>query len=302
MENLTITNQDCLEGLKKLKNDSIDLVFADLPYLCTDCKWDQEGVDLDKLAKELWRVAKTYCTLVFTCKFKFGMDIVNALGKKWFRYDMVWHKTRACGFLNSNRMPLCGHENVLIFYKKCPSAIYKKNRALHHKLVSKVENKKIDSSRIYGARIINTTPLRYRTKYEPSIPTSVMTIANHNYKTNTNATQKPLELIEFFIKYYTDRDDKNVTLLDPTIGSGTSAIAALKWGIKFVGFEKNKEQFDGAMNRINHHLNPKKNKIIKGDGRKQSAYGFLNNGGTAGLKGREISLKKDAEKNKIIKP
>ncbi len=300
MENLTITNQDCIEGLKKLKNDSVDLVFADLPYLCTDCKWDQEGVDLDKLAKELWRVAKTYCTLVFTCKFKFGMDIVNALGKKWFRYDMVWHKTRACGFLNSNRMPLCGHENVLIFYKKCQSAIYKKKRALHHKLASKIENKNFDGKRIYGSRIIKSTPLRYRTKYDPPIPTSVMTIANHNHKTNTNATQKPLELVEFFIKYYTDRDDKNVTLLDPTIGSGTSAIAALKWGIKFVGFEKNKEQFDGAMNRINNHLNPKKNKIIKVKGSK--TYGFYDKGGIAGLKGRAIALKKDAEKNKIIKP
>lgn len=265
MERLKIKNEDCLLGLKNVPDNSIHLIFCDLPYMITDCSWDKNGVDLSKLSKELWRVATEYCTIIFTCKFKFGMDIVNAMGKKWFRYDMVWHKTRACGFLNSNKMPLCGHENVLLFYKKCPAHIYKKNRHLYHKIETHTPQRQPSITKdgyVEGSRIVKTkTITRYRTKYKPPIPTTIMTIANHNYKTNTNATQKPVELIEFFIKYYTDRDDKNVTLLDPTIGSGSSAIAALKWGIKFIGFEKNKKQYDGAMNRINHHLN--KNKIVK---------------------------------------
>lgn len=301
METLKIKNEDCLLGLKNVPDNSVHLIFCDLPYMVTDCSWDKNGVDLSKLSKELWRVANEYCTIIFTCKFKFGMELVNAMGKKWFRYDMVWHKTRACGFLNSNKMPLCGHENILIFYKKCPAHIYKKNRHLYHKIDTYSVNKTAKKpGYIPGNRIIKSkTPLmKHRTTYKPPIPTSVMTIANHNHRTNTNATQKPLELIEFFIKYYTDRDDKNVTLLDPTIGSGTSAIAALKWGIKFIGFEKDKKQYEGAMNRINHHLNPEKNKLIKVNGRATSAYSFIQKGGITGLKGREISLKK----NKILKP
>ena len=82
MESLNIKNEDCLIGLKKLKDDSVDLVFCDLPYGITDCKdWDQK-LDLKKLSKELWRVSKKYCTLVFTCKFKFGMELSQGTPKR----------------------------------------------------------------------------------------------------------------------------------------------------------------------------------------------------------------------------
>ena len=88
---INLINKDCIEGLQNVNTNSIDLIFCDLPYGTTAAKWDTK-IDLNKLCIELLRISKEYCCIVFTCKFLFGIEIINAMGKKYFRYDMVLKK------------------------------------------------------------------------------------------------------------------------------------------------------------------------------------------------------------------
>ena len=238
---MNLINEDCLTGIKNVEDNSVDLVFCDLPYGCTSNKWD-EKLDLDKLATELWRVAKDYCSIIFTCKFKFGLEIIKAMGEKYFRYDMVWRKNRPCGYLNSNRMPMIYHENILVFYKKCPSHIYKNNKQKYHKrgIETVIRNSTVSDScygKVKGAM---------RAYYKPRLPNSILDFTLHNNGL-INSTQKPVQLIEFFIKYYTE---DNALVLDPTFGSGTTALACQNLKRDFIGFEKDEAQYKKALERL----------------------------------------------------
>jgi len=235
---MEIYNKDCLEGLKDLSKNSIDFIFCDLPYNCTPLKWDEDILDLNKLSKELWRVAKPECPIIFTAKFKFAVKIFNAFGEKNFRYDMVYRKNRHSNFLNCKKMPKFTHENILVFYKKCPK-IYNQNILKFHKKVG-TERKK-PSKNYFGLKIKNNG-----VDYQPKLPNTDLHFGIHNVG-NSNSTQKPIELIKWFLKYYTD---ENFIVLDPTIGSGTTAMACKEMNRKFIGFEKDKKQYENAMNRI----------------------------------------------------
>lgn len=239
---MDLFNKDCLEGLKDIPKNSIDLIFCDLPYNCTKCKWDQDILDLDKLSKELWRVAKPECPIIFTAKFRFGVKIFNAFGQKNFRFDMVFRKNRATNFLNAKKMPKFIHENVLVFYKKCPK-IYNKNILKYHKIETLRKNKNTIKDNIYGTR----PDVKQGDTYTPRLPDTNLNFTIHNVG-NTNKTQKPIELLKWFLKYYSD---EGFTILDPTFGSGTTAVACKEMKRKFIGFEKDKEQYDNAIKTLN---------------------------------------------------
>lgn len=238
---MDLFNKDCLEGLKDIPKNSIDLIFCDLPYNCTKCKWDQDILDLDKLSKELWRVAKPECPIIFTAKFRFGVKIFNAFGQKNFRFDMVFRKNRATNFLNAKKMPKFIHENVLVFYKKCPK-IYNKNILKYHKRMrqTSLRKKKTKDFLELNNNIRGGV-------FEPRLPDTDLHFTINN-KDNTNSTQKPIELIKWFLKYYSD---EGFTILDPTFGSGTTAVACKEMKRKFIGFEKDKEQYDNAIKTLN---------------------------------------------------
>ena len=126
---MDLRNGDCLELMKDLEKDSVDLLFADLPYGQTSCKWDCL-IDLDLFWKEANRVCKPDTPMVFTCSVKFGNSLINSNPKN-FRYDLIWVKSATTGFLNSKKMPLKKHEMVYVFYRKLPK-VYTENIALHH--------------------------------------------------------------------------------------------------------------------------------------------------------------------------
>ena len=121
---------DCLEVMKELDDDSVDLLFADLPYAQTACKWDAL-IDMEQFWKEANRVCKGDAAMVFTCSVKFGNTLINSNPKN-FRYDLVWVKSNSVGFLNAKQMPMRKHEMVYIFYNERPK-IYTENISLHHK-------------------------------------------------------------------------------------------------------------------------------------------------------------------------
>ena len=126
---MELINGDCLEVMKDMSDNSVDFLFADLPYSQTSCRWDVL-IDLDLFWKQVNRVCKQDAVMAFTCSVKFGNTLINS-NPKCFRYDLVWVKSAACGFLNAKKMPMKKHEMVYIFYRKLPK-VYTENIALHH--------------------------------------------------------------------------------------------------------------------------------------------------------------------------
>ena len=236
---MELFNDDCLEKMKDIKDESIDLLFCDLPYGQTSCKWDCE-IDLDLFWKQVNRICKQNCPMLFTCSVKFGNTLINSNPKN-FRYDLVWVKSASCGFLNAKKMPMKKHEMIYVFYRKLPTA-YTDNIELHHthKFI-KEENGR--DKNIY--KEIKPCELK---EYEPPLPQSVLEMKSEKGK---HSTQKPVSLMLWILKYYSRENDM---VLDPTMGSGSTAIACKKLNRKFIGIEKDEKIFASAVERINNAM------------------------------------------------
>ena len=174
---MELFNGDCLEKMKDLETDSVDLLFCDLPYGQTSCKWDCL-IDLDLFWKEVNRVCKINAPMFFTCSTKFGVSLINSNPKN-FRYDLVWVKSAPTGFLNAKKMPMKKHEMVYVFYRKLPFYNIADNHT--HKFMKKPKNEVVEKNGIiktnlYGGKKNEKTEL-YRVKtgqYDPPLPTSIM--------------------------------------------------------------------------------------------------------------------------------
>jgi len=162
-------NADCLETMKDLSNNSIDLLFCDLPYGQTSCKWDCL-IDLDLFWKQINRICKDDCPMFFTCSTKFGVSLINSNPKN-FRYDLVWVKSAPCGFLNAKKMPMKKHEMVYVFYKKLPK-VYTDNIAEHHthKFLDTKNGMKGQDDIVYGSAVKQVQ----NKQYDPPLPTSII--------------------------------------------------------------------------------------------------------------------------------
>ncbi len=115
-----LLNGDCLELMKDITDDSVDLIFCDLPYNQTNCKWDIK-IDMDKFWKQIMRIKKLHTPIFFTTTTKFGVDLITSAPKKcYFRYDIVWVKSAPAGFLSAKKMPMRKHEMIYVFYEKLP--------------------------------------------------------------------------------------------------------------------------------------------------------------------------------------
>jgi len=177
---MDLRNGDCLELMKELDDDSVDLLFVDLPYGQTSCKWDCL-IDLELFWKEVDRVCKLEAAMVFTCSVKFGNSLINSNPKN-FKYDLIWLKSSPCGFLNAKKMPMRKHEMVYFFYRKQPS-IYTENIALHHKhKFLKQDKEKYMESDLYGNggkdtqnKSVRQHKILYKkSEYDPKLPTSII--------------------------------------------------------------------------------------------------------------------------------
>ena len=142
---MKLLNGDCLELMKQLEPQSVDLVFCDLPYGQSYCKWDNK-IDLDELWENLRRVIKPNTPLFFTCSTKFGFELIKS-NEKWCRYDLVWEKSYPTGFLNAKKMPMKKHEMIYVFYDKLPLYDITSHR---HKFVQYDESHNVGTSHIYN--------------------------------------------------------------------------------------------------------------------------------------------------------
>jgi len=259
---MMLLNGDCLELLKTLPSDSIDLIFCDLPYVDskgkgqTACSWNHSAIDLDKLWIELMRVKKLHTPLFFTTTTKFGVELIQSAPKKcFFRYDLVWAKSTSSGFLLSGKMPLRSHELVYVFYEKLP--FYDISSHTHKFKINKTKEKtkeKCKEGLVYipsFSQKDNADKLYQKagrknneSAYDPPLPRSVLDIKSTKGK---HSTEKPVALMEYILKYYSKEGD---IVLDPTMGSGSTGVACKNLNRDFIGIEIDKDIFDGATERI----------------------------------------------------
>ena len=172
-----LINGDCIEEMKKLEDNSVDLLFTDLPYStektkCTSCAWDKP-IDLEKFWKEVNRVCKINCPMFFCCNTRFGVELINSNPKN-YRYEYIWSKSKKVGFLNSGKMRLTAHELIYVFYRKLP--VYNVKKYHKHKFLKEPDNKEIKTS-LYSNNGKERTLNRVADDicYEPPLPSSVIT-------------------------------------------------------------------------------------------------------------------------------
>ncbi len=227
-----IKNSDCFDEFKNIQDNKIDLVCVDLPYGQTACKWDSV-IDLSKMWDELKRICKDECVYVFFCTTKFGHSLISS-NKKWFRYDLVWMKSRSVGFLSASKMQLRNHEMIYIFYKKWNVYNPQKTKGKPYKTKGKGKVGVYDTKRIDGE---NKTGDRH--------PLSIIKF-NTPHK-SLHKTQKPTDILEWLIKTYSNEND---IVLDFTMGSGSTIEACINTKRRYIGIEKDTDIYNIANKRI----------------------------------------------------
>ena len=234
---------DCLERMKEIPAGSVDLVLTDPPYGTTACKWDSI-IPLEPMWEQLRRVIKPNGAIVMTASQPFTAALVMS-NPKMFRYDWVWEKTMATGALNANKMPLRAHESVLVFYSSLPTYNPQKKEGKPYRKILKAEM----VGKCYGGT--GLADEFEQVNHGKRHPRSVVKISNPNHG-SLHPTQKPVALMEYLIKTYTNEGD---TVLDFTMGSGTTGVACLNLNRKFIGIEMDENYFNIAKQRISDALN-----------------------------------------------
>lgn len=237
MEKNIIYHGDCIEGMKILPDNSVDMVLTDPPYGTTCNKWDTV-VDMDAFWKEIKRVTKKNSAILIFTQMPFTATVVMS-NPKMFRYEWICEKANATGFLNARRMPMKCHENVLVFYGKLPvyHPIMEHGKPYRRGMEDKNSS---NYNAVKRLRSGNPTGTRF--------PRDVLKVSWRSaFGKTLHPTQKPVSLCEYFIKTYSNKGD---IILDPFIGSGTTAVAAINTERKYIGFEKEEEYFDIAQNRL----------------------------------------------------
>ena len=245
-------NEDCFDAMKEIPDGVIDMILCDLPYGTTQNKWDSV-LDLEKLWKEYWRVAKENAAIVLTASQPFTSKLLLYQIEN-FKYEWIWRKNTGSNFANASRQPLKYHENILVFYReqcnynKQPQIRISKesiNRT-KYKVQSNAGNSKSSN---YGEFNQLENSVQYDSNNKN--PESIIDIKSEpNSKGKLHPTQKPVALFEYLIKTYTN---ENELILDNCAGSGTTAIAAINTNRKWVCIEKETEYYDKAINRIINH-------------------------------------------------
>ena len=306
---MELYNDDCFNIFPNIESKSINLFLLDLPYAnkkfgnCTACAWDTP-IDLEKMWVEIKRTMKPNALIVFFCNTKFGYALINS-NPKWFKYDLIWEKSKKVGFLSANKMPLRKHENIYIFKNELgtynPQKVEGKpyidkrnhkinnyyredgkpyeytaqdNKGLYHpsSILPQFEEEhenvyifKKEQGTYNPQKSTGNKPYKDDVRKKPKMcgvygddmeanpvvnngerhPTSILKY-NNVWKT-IHRTQKPVDLLEYLIKTYSNEED---TVMDFCMGSGSCGEACFNTNRKFIGIEKDKEIFELAKNRL----------------------------------------------------
>ena len=227
---------DCLERMKEIESGTVDMILCDLPYGTTCCSWDAV-IPFEQLWSEYERVVKENGAIVLFGAHPFTA-VLACSNLKLFRYEWIWEKPSATGFMNAQLQPLRAHENALVFYKSQPT--YNPQKTYGHE--RKTAKRKDIGSEHYGKQL-NIKAYDSTERY----PRSVQVFSSDKQKANYHPTQKPVALCEYLIRTYTNEGD---LVLDNTMGSGTTGVACVNTGRNFIGIEKEGKYFAIAQERI----------------------------------------------------
>ena len=237
---------DCLELMKEIPNGSVDLVLTDPPYGTTACKWDSV-IDLEKMWRELKRICKDSGAIVLFGAEPFS-SVLRISNLEEYKYDWKWEKKSGANFLNFKYQPAKVHEDIMVFGFKASSYSKKGNMIYVPQMVSgkPYEQKSGNQKHVTGnstvrSEIAQVVTVNSGTRY----PRSILKF-NHD-KEKLHPTQKPVALMEYLIKTYSN---EGMTVLDFTMGSGTTGVACVNTNRKFIGIELDETYFNIAKNRI----------------------------------------------------
>ena len=241
---------DCFDVFPSIPDKSIDAIIADLPYGTTACKWDSI-LPLDKLWREYERVIKPNGAIVLTASQPFTSALVMSK-LTLFKYELIWEKNIPSGFFNAKKQPMKIHENILIFCNGISTynpQMVKRSFEEYKKSV-RINDSECFNSDVYGGgrkKLIRKTAEEQKEKYPFTITKHSL---DRSYGYDKHPTKKPVSLMEYLIKTYTN---ENEIVLDNTMGSGTTGLACLKTNRQFIGIEKEKQYYDVAVRRLSEY-------------------------------------------------
>ena len=234
-------NDDMFNVLGNLEPQSIDLLLTDFPYGTLNKsrnQWDRI-IDYDRFWEIVGVICKPNCAIISTAAQPFTSVLIST-NYRDFKYNLVWEKSKATGYLNAKKQPMRAHEDIVVFYKKQPTYNpqmtsgdpYDKGKALR-------------DCEQYGKQ---TKAVHVKNEEGTRYPRSVIYFKTAESEGKFHPTQKPVELYRWLVRTYSNPGD---TVLDPCMGAGTTGIAANMEDRKFIGIEREKEYFDRAVSRIN---------------------------------------------------
>ena len=236
---LTLLKGDCLDRMKEIPDGSVDMVLTDPPYGTTACSWDSV-IPFEPMWTQLKRITKKNGAVAMTASQPFTSALVMS-NPKDFKYDWAWRKPKGTGHLNAKKMPMRDKEDILVFYASQCSYNPQFSNGTPYKNKAGNPNKSTSQTDSYGAY----TNFRYENDGK-RYPRQVIEFGVVERGT-VHPTQKPVALMEYLIKTYTN---PNETVLDFTMGSGTTGVAAMNLGRKFIGIELDDKYFAIAEERI----------------------------------------------------
>ncbi len=247
---------DCLEVMKDIEDKSVDMILCDLPYQVLhkdnpNAWWDRI-IPFEPLWEHYERIIKDNGAIVLFAQGMFTAKLMMSNPKLW-RYNLVWDKMRVTGFLNANRMPMRCHEDICVFYKSLPTyhPQYEDGEPNHPQGNGKhkhTNNCYGQYGRDYQGRTYESVP-----RVAPTVPNgkklprSIIRIRKEHPNTVLHPTQKSVELLRYLIRTYTTEGE---LVLDNTMGSGSTCVAAIKENRKYIGIERDKGFFEIAKKRI----------------------------------------------------
>jgi len=229
---------DCLEVMKTINDKSIDAIICDLPYGTTACKWDTV-IPFEPLWEQYKRIIKDNGAIVLFGSQPFTSALVMS-NVKWFKYEWIWDKCNPTNFASANKQPMKYHENILVFSKK---------QAIYNPI--KWQGKKNHKQGLSKNNFAETRGNIKRVEDDLSglkFPKSIIQFEKHSSQCGLHPTQKPVALMEYLIKTYTNEGD---TVLDNAMGSGSTGVACKNTNRNFIGIEKDENYFKIAEQRIN---------------------------------------------------
>ena len=234
---------DCLEVMKDIPDGSVDAIITDPPYGTTACKWDSV-IDFELMWEQLNRIIKLNGAIVLFGSEPFS-SALRMSNIKNYKYDWIWDKNKPTGMLNAKRQPLRRFENVMVFYKK--QCTYNPQKTINPKGIEKRSLYSYNRENEGGETTGEIKKGGVSSDYEADklLPVNIQVFKKPNKP--KHPTQKPVELMEYLIKTYTN---ENETVLDFTMGSGSTGVAAKNLNRNFIGIEQDQKYFNIAEQRI----------------------------------------------------